>query len=546
MATSVSSPVPVAAGALPIPRVRPRRKVVRFLAAGFAGSALLLAGASFLVDEPLRRHMEQALNAELRGYTVHLAAVAFHPVGLSITLKDLTIAQDAHPQPPVAQFPQLQASVHWRALLHGRLLADFVLREPHVRIDHTQAQHEVSDETALQDEGWQPALEAIYPLKINHFRVENGDVTYVDDDPQRPLHIRHLTASADNIRNVRSADHVYPSSVHLDGVVFDSGKLRVDGHANFLAEPSAAIDADLALEQVQLDYFKPMLARMNLWITGGALWADGHVEYAPLVENFHLKTLTLRAVHLDYVHSAQTAAEEQARVTKVGRAAEKLSHAPVAVVRVDALHIADSTVGYVDHSVAPGYRVFVEKSDLTIEKVSNQAADGPASLKLTGQFMGSGNTSVEAIVSTATPNPDLDLWLTIEETQLRSMNNLLRTWGNFDVTAGQFNFYSQLAIKNGEISGYLKPIFTDVQVYSEQQDAGKPLLHRIYEAFVGGTQTLLQNGRGEVGTAVEISGRASDPHTSTWALVIGLIRNAFVKAITHGVEPEPVGPSAGR
>ena len=119
---------------------------------------------------------------------------------------------------------------------------------------------------------------------------------------------RKLNLIADNIRNIRSADHVYPSNVHMDGVIFDSGKLRVDGQANFLAEPSAAIDADITLDQVQLDYFKPMLARMNLWITDGALWADGHVEYAPQVENFHLKNLTLRAVQLDYVHSAQTAA----------------------------------------------------------------------------------------------------------------------------------------------------------------------------------------------------------------------------------------------
>jgi hypothetical protein len=68
---------------------------------------------------------------------------------------------------------------------------------------------------------------------------------------------------------------------------------------------------------------------------------------------------------------------------------------------------------------------------------------------------------------------------------------------------------SLIAIKNGEISGYLRPIFTDMQVYSQQQDAGKPLLHRMYEGLGGGTQTVLQNRRGEVATTVEISGRAS-------------------------------------
>jgi hypothetical protein len=69
-------------------------------------------------------------------------------------------------------------------------------------------------------------------------------------------------------------------------------------------------------------------------------------------------------------------------------------------------------------------------------------------------------------------------------------------------------------------------------------DAKKPLRHRIYEGLVGGTQTVLQNRRSEVATTVAISGRASDPETSTWALVVGLIQNAFVKAIAHGFEPQ--------
>lgn len=536
MGSSASPVVPVAVGRLPIPRLRSRWKVVRVLAAGVAIVVLLLVGASFFVDAPLRGYMERTLNAELQGYTVRLAALAFHPVGFSITLKDLTIAQNAHPRPPVAQFPELHASVHWRALLRGRLLADFVLRQPHVRIDHTQLHHEAAEKTSFKDEGWQQAVEAIYPLKINHFSIENGDLTYIDDDPKRPLHISQLNLLADNIRNVHSADHVYPSKVHMDGVIFDSGKIGLDGHANFLAEPTAAIDADIALDQVQLNYFKPILARINLSITDGALWADGHVEYGPQVENFHLKNLILRGVQLDYVHSAQTAPEEKARAAQVGRAAEELSQAPVAVFRVDKLHIADSTVGYVDRSEDPGYRVFLEKSDLAIENVSNQAADGPASLKLTGQFMGSGPSVVQASLGPATPSRDFDVGVTIERTQLSSMNNLLRTFGNFDVVAGQFSFYSQIGVKNGEISGYLKPIFTDVQVYSQQQDAEKPLLHQMYERLVGGTQTVLKNPSGEVATRVEISGRAADPKTSTWEVVVGLVRNAFIKAVAHGFE----------
>jgi len=536
MKTRVIQPVPVVGGdSSPTARPWSGRKGLGALAAVAAITALAV-GVWLSISEPLRLYMEQALNAELRGYTVRLAAVTFNPLGFAITLQDLSIAQNAHPEPPVAHFPHLQASVHWQALLHGRLLADFLLRQPHVRIDRTQLRAEVSDDVALKDEGWQRALEAIYPLKINDFRIENGDLTYIDDDPQRPLRISAVNLVAGNIRNVRSANRVYPSQVHLEGSIFDTGKLRADGQANFLAEPSPGIDADLTLEQVELDYFKPMLARMNLWVSDGTLSADGHVEYAPQVQDFHLKNLTLRGVQVDYVHSAQTAPEEKARAVQVGRAAADLSQAELAVVRVDELHIADSTVGYVDHSFEPGYRVFVENGDLLIKNVSNQPADGAASATLTGEFMGSGTSTVHAIVGPATPSPNLDVWVTVEETQLRSMNNVLRTFGNFDVVAGRFTFYSQIGIKGGEITGYVKPIFTDMQVYSHEQDAEKSFFHRVYEGVLGGAQTVLQNRRGEVATTVEIYGRASDPETSTWALAIGLIKNAFIEAITHGFE----------
>ena len=50
--------------------------------------------------------------------------------------------------------------------------------------------------------------------------------------------------------------------------------------------------------------------------------------------------------------------------------------------------------------------------------------------------------------------------------------------------------------------------------------------------------TSTVRGRGEVATKVEISGRASGPETSPWALAVGLIQNALVKAIAHEFEPQ--------
>ena len=92
---------------------------------------VLVVAASFLLDEPLRKRMEADLNNRLKGYTVRIARLDFHPFGFSLDLEDTTIFQNAHPEPAVAKIPNLTASVHWKALLFGKLVADFAIDKSH-------------------------------------------------------------------------------------------------------------------------------------------------------------------------------------------------------------------------------------------------------------------------------------------------------------------------------------------------------------------------------------------------------------------------------
>jgi len=97
-------------------------RLPRWTKIGFAillGLVLATVAASFFLDEPLRRRMEANLNAALKGYSVRLGKLDFHPIGLSLDLEDLIIHQNGNPEPPVAQIPKLAASVDWRAICAG-------------------------------------------------------------------------------------------------------------------------------------------------------------------------------------------------------------------------------------------------------------------------------------------------------------------------------------------------------------------------------------------------------------------------------------------
>jgi hypothetical protein len=125
------------------------------------------------------------------------------------------------------------------------------------------------------------------------------------------------------------------------------------------------------------------------------------------------------------------------------------------------------------------------------------------------------------------------------KTKMRSLNDVLRAYGDFDVVNGVFSFFTELTVKNGSIDGYVKPLFKDVDVYDTKQDQEKGLVQQLYEGVVGGTMTVLENrSRNEVATQAELSGPVKRPRMSTWQVIVRLIQNAFFKAILPGFQRE--------
>jgi hypothetical protein len=174
--------------------IRAKKKTGRWRPVIWGGGILaviliFIFALAYLIDEPLRLRVEREMNARLKGYTIRIEKLDFHPIGLSLDLKKLWIYQTPHPDPPIAYIPKLHASVHWKALLSGRLVGDFQIDDPQIHFDLTQFVQEAKDPMPMKDKGWQEALQAAYPLKIDRFAIRNGDLTYVDKGPFKPLHV---------------------------------------------------------------------------------------------------------------------------------------------------------------------------------------------------------------------------------------------------------------------------------------------------------------------------------------------------------------------
>src|SRR5438094_580629 len=369
---------------------------------------------AFLIDEPLRRYTETKVNRALKGYTARIGKLNFHPLGFALDLDDVVVTQDEHPEPAVIRLERLSASVHWRALLSGKLVAD-----------------------------------------------------------------------------------------------------------------------------IELAYFAPNANRSHPWVDNDVLTANGHVEYGLEVKTVSLARATIDGIKVDYVHTAPTAGAEREVRQKAATAAKQASNAPDLVVRITELQLARSTIGFVNKAATPAYRVFISNTDGTLTNLGNQEAEGTAGAKLKGAFMGSGTATAEATFKAEKSGPAFDIGVRVEEVDVTTLNELFRAYGRFDTSAGRFFLYSELAANDGVITGYVKPLFKDLKIYSKEQDQSKPAVRKMYEHVVGGIAKRLKNRQGEEGaTKAEVLGRIDNPRVSTVDAVVKLVQNAFFKAILPGFDLE--------
>ena len=684
--------------------------------AGIVAALVVLGVAAQMViariDEPLRRYLEKKVNASLVGYTVSVGGLDLHILGLAVELKDVTVVQNARPRPPVVFLPSWRTSVEWRSLLSFALVADTVFRQPRLYITLDQTEQEAEDSVHLTDRGWQDAVQAVYPLKVNTLRVVDGDVSYYDVGNVPPLELEHIYFRASNIRNVRSVLGQYPSPVELSCSVL-GGHLTANGNVDFFAKPNPAIStdfelrdanlaplapmarhydliiskgtvavagklvsqpketrinfsrvevanpaieyardprpaerpveravvtatraatttpgvhvdmqdvrvrggslglkvdalrsddgstvyaqakdlpplrlddldvhatnissdrrppssptrfdvqarvlesarfhavgtidplaeprptlaADLELREVSLAPFAPLVRHWAFDLSGGVLESTGHLDITRDQEALVIHRVAVTGPSLSYVKKT---AEDERRLEQVTRATTVPQPKPTYRLDVEEAHIREGSFVLIDETTKPSYHLGLTNADVTIRGYSNQESKRRGSASLRGLFMDRGNAAIDATFDSASQTADFDMYMRLEDAKLVDMNDVLRAKGGFDVVGGLFSFYSEIAVKNGHVDGYVKPFFKDLDVYDRSQDAKKPIGQQAYEMIVGVAGSALENRfEDQIATRADLSGTVESPDAPTWQIVIGLLKNAFWRALLPGLD----------
>lgn len=207
--------------------------------------------------------------------------------------------------------------------------------------------------------------------------------------------------------------------------------------------------------------------------------------------------------------------------------------------RINRLRVSDGKVAFYDFSTAPNVDLFLNNVQLDALNLNN-AKDNPELLPsriyLQALSIGNGQLNIAIKANMLKEVPDLDMDLRFESVNLRALNDFFEAYAKVDVEHGKFNLYSEVAILDGKISGYVKPLFHELDVVDWKNDKDKPakMLWESMVSFI--TETLENQKQNQFATKVPLSGEISSVDTSFLPALWNIFSNAFVEAFDQNTE----------
>ncbi len=239
----------------------------------------------------------------LNGYKGHVLDVDLNLYRGAYVIDSLVIEklEDSIPAPFLV-IRELDLSVHWKALFHGRIVGEIIFNQPVVNfaVSKTGAKKKTVQDGSGVD--WITTFEGLIPLRINRFEVNGGEIAYRDftTNPKVDIQVSNLDLLITNLSNVTDRSKEYPTSLSASAKSFGDGSISIDGRMNVLKQ-IPDMDINLKLENVQLTKLNNFLrAYANLDAEAGVFNMYSEILVKDGVVDGYIKPLMQKVKILDW------------------------------------------------------------------------------------------------------------------------------------------------------------------------------------------------------------------------------------------------------
>jgi hypothetical protein len=190
--------------------------------------------------------------------------------------------------------------------------------------------------------------------------------------------------------------------------------------------------------------------------------------------------------------------------------------------------------------------VYLSKVNGTIDNLGNIQDDTTplvATVQASGLVMDQARLDFKMTLDPFSYRPTFHMVTRLLGLDVTRVNDLALRYGKFDFKRGWLDLVVEAESREGLITGYVKPLFRNLKVFSLKEDLKEDNVFEFFwQALVGAATSLFKNqSRDQFGTVIPFSGDATGKTTLDVLATVGnVLRNAFVRAYL----PRPQG-SAG-
>ncbi len=150
----------------------------------------------------------------------------------------------------------IDLSVQWKALFHGRLVGEMEVNKP--TLIFTKNKTGITD-VKKDTNDFRKVLKSFMPLKVNRFEINNGSIHYLDPGakPVVDISMQKVHVLAENLNNAAHDKTALPSPISAQADVY-GGLLNLNMKMNILA-PKTQFDLNASVKDANLALFNNFL-----------------------------------------------------------------------------------------------------------------------------------------------------------------------------------------------------------------------------------------------------------------------------------------------
>jgi hypothetical protein len=208
-------------------------------------------------------------------------------------------------------------------------------------------------------------------------------------------------------------------------------------------------------------------------------------------------------------------------------------------LQINRLEVKDGIVAFYDFTTKPKVDIRLADLQLVADNLNNaerQKERLPSHVVATATSVGGGKLTINMDINVLKEIPDLDLNLKFEGINMPALNDFFVAYSKVDIEKGTFNLYSELAIDNSKITGYVKPLAQDIKVVNWEKDKENPF-NLIWQSIVGTVAEFFENQKeDQFATKVPLQGNLENIESGVWPSIWNIFRNAFVQAFERNTD----------